>query len=184
MNKYTTTSLRILESAKYLFAQQGFDAVTTKAIASSAKVNEVTLFRNFGSKENLYEKVIEYFLFKPQFLRLEQENFPTLDEALIAFGSFLHSFFTENVNLILMELRSPYHTNRRQRIGKFPKEVKQKLAAQFQRFNNCGQDQAQLDATCFMTAIYGLCFNIYVLKTFTQADIFNSCLQNIVSKFT
>ncbi|KPQ36715.1 MAG: transcriptional regulator, TetR family [Phormidesmis priestleyi Ana] len=50
---------RIVGSALSLFAQQGITATTTKQIAEQADVNEVTLFRQFGSKQGLLLAVLK-----------------------------------------------------------------------------------------------------------------------------
>lgn len=48
------TRERILDSALELFGSKGFAGTTTKEIAARARVNEVTVFRTFGSKQGLY----------------------------------------------------------------------------------------------------------------------------------
>jgi AcrR family transcriptional regulator len=48
-----TTRQRLLNTAKELFARQGITHTTTRQIAESAGVNEVTLFRHFKSKQGL-----------------------------------------------------------------------------------------------------------------------------------
>lgn len=52
------TRERILQAAAKLFYEQGFSATSTRLIAAEAGVNEVTLFRRFGSKEKLLEEII------------------------------------------------------------------------------------------------------------------------------
>lgn len=49
---------RILEAAKRVYAQHGFRGATTRLIAIEADVNEVTLFRTFGSKAALFESLM------------------------------------------------------------------------------------------------------------------------------
>jgi AcrR family transcriptional regulator len=49
---------RILEAAARVYAQHGFRGATTRLIANEAGVNEVTLFRTFGSKGALLEAVL------------------------------------------------------------------------------------------------------------------------------
>ena len=44
---------QLLEAARKVFAEAGFRGATTRRIAQEAGVNEVTLFRQFGSKEGL-----------------------------------------------------------------------------------------------------------------------------------
>lgn len=46
---------KILEAAAELFARNGYAGTPTRAIAKRAGVNEVTLFRRFGSKRGLLE---------------------------------------------------------------------------------------------------------------------------------
>ncbi len=49
---------RILRAGLELFGDRGFKATTTRDIAARAKVNEVTIFRLFGSKRNLFGAVM------------------------------------------------------------------------------------------------------------------------------
>jgi AcrR family transcriptional regulator len=48
----------ILNAAVDVFAQHGFRGSTTRRIADAASVNEVTIFRYFGSKEALLQEAI------------------------------------------------------------------------------------------------------------------------------
>lgn len=54
-----STRTRLINAALELFATNGITETTTKAVAELAQVNEVTLFRNFGSKHGLLLAVIE-----------------------------------------------------------------------------------------------------------------------------
>lgn len=55
----SSTRARLINAALELFSAQGVTETTTKAIAELAQVNEVTLFRQFGSKQGLLLAVIE-----------------------------------------------------------------------------------------------------------------------------
>lgn len=48
------------EKYKTLFTELGYSGTTTRKIAEAAGINEVTLFRKFGTKENLFFKALEY----------------------------------------------------------------------------------------------------------------------------
>ena len=48
----------ILTAAAGVFAQHGFRGSTTRRIADAAGVNEITLFRQFGSKEALIREAM------------------------------------------------------------------------------------------------------------------------------
>ena len=50
---------RILEAAARVYSKHGFRGATTRLIAAEAGVNEVTLFRTFGSKGALLEAVLD-----------------------------------------------------------------------------------------------------------------------------
>jgi AcrR family transcriptional regulator len=52
------TRTAILNAAVQVFSQHGFRGSTTRRIADAAEVNEVTIFRYFGSKEALLHEAI------------------------------------------------------------------------------------------------------------------------------
>ena len=53
------TRTAILNAAVQVFSQHGFRGSTTRRIADAAEVNEVTIFRYFGSKEALLQEAID-----------------------------------------------------------------------------------------------------------------------------
>lgn len=60
-----STRNRILETSLKLFSQKGYLGATTKEIAKEAGIAEITLFRHFPSKEELFETVITEYSFLP-----------------------------------------------------------------------------------------------------------------------
>ena len=48
----------VLQAAHHLFSEQGYHGTTTRQIAEEAGVGESVLFRNFGSKAELFETTI------------------------------------------------------------------------------------------------------------------------------
>jgi AcrR family transcriptional regulator len=55
----SVTEVRIVEAAAQLFARHGFKAATTREIAQLADINEVTLFRYFLHKPDLFCAAVE-----------------------------------------------------------------------------------------------------------------------------
>lgn len=55
------TWIKIIEAAYPLFMENGYKRTTTADIAKSAGINESTLFRNFKTKENLFQASLEYY---------------------------------------------------------------------------------------------------------------------------
>ncbi|HTX61573.1 MAG TPA: TetR/AcrR family transcriptional regulator [Methanobacterium sp.] len=54
----TETEEKILDAALKVFARKGYDAATTRSIAEESGFTEMTLFRKFGTKKNLFEQVM------------------------------------------------------------------------------------------------------------------------------
>ncbi len=52
---------RLLNAAARVFAETGYRGATTRRIAQEAGVNEVTLFRHFGSKADLVQAALQHF---------------------------------------------------------------------------------------------------------------------------
>ncbi len=53
------TKDKIIAAARELFEKNGFAGATTKEIASLAGISEVTLFRHFDTKRNLFEQTVQ-----------------------------------------------------------------------------------------------------------------------------
>jgi AcrR family transcriptional regulator len=49
---------RILRAAALIYAEAGFRGTTTRRVAQAAEVNEITLFRHFGTKEGLVKAAL------------------------------------------------------------------------------------------------------------------------------
>ena len=54
----TTTRERIVEAARSLFAEKGFDRTTTADIARKARISEGTIYRHFNSKKDLLKECV------------------------------------------------------------------------------------------------------------------------------
>ena len=53
---------QLLQAAKRLFAERGYDSTPTHLIAKEAGVSEGILFHHFGSKRGLFEALVEEFV--------------------------------------------------------------------------------------------------------------------------
>jgi AcrR family transcriptional regulator len=61
---------KILDAALRVFAEMGYRGATTRRIAQEADVNEVTLFRQFGSKDELIRAAVKYAALEEDACRL------------------------------------------------------------------------------------------------------------------
>ena len=80
--KYTHKSKQILLAAKDVFSEKGFDGASTKEIAQAAGANEVTLFRHFQTKNNLFEEVVANFFIQPTLHYLKENDKTNLYDSL------------------------------------------------------------------------------------------------------
>lgn len=62
MSKKNETRSKIMSVALKLFSEQGYYSTTTKQIANEAGVNEITIFRHFKTKENLFQETTEDYV--------------------------------------------------------------------------------------------------------------------------
>ncbi|WP_428645875.1 TetR/AcrR family transcriptional regulator [Roseibium sp.] len=78
-----------------LFCERGFGGTTTKEIAERAGVNEVTLFRRFGSKAALMEAAISDTLSKAPFAQVSASDDVVIDLRKVVEG-YLATFETHS----------------------------------------------------------------------------------------
>ncbi|OXS59978.1 TetR family transcriptional regulator [Cohnella sp. CIP 111063] len=91
--KETARQQRILQSAVALFAEKGYANTSTSEIAKHSGVAEGTIFRHYGTKENLLLAVIVPFL-KESLPAMAQEVFEEVNPAKQAgFDHFLRALF-------------------------------------------------------------------------------------------
>lgn len=68
------TRTQVLNAAFKAFTKFGYQAATTQNIAKEAKVNEVTIFRLFGNKQNLFSAVLEEFIIIKTIQALDEDK--------------------------------------------------------------------------------------------------------------
>ncbi len=96
-----STRERLLAAATEVFAQHGLMAATTREIAQTAGVNEVTLFRLFQSKQNLLAAVIERVFSAPPIAPADKPAQPEDLRACIQnYAEFYRARLGRNVRLI------------------------------------------------------------------------------------
>lgn len=71
--KKANTRQQLLEATLKLISEKGYLGATTREIAMEAGVTELTLFRHFGSKEHLFEELLNSYTFLPRLKELLPE---------------------------------------------------------------------------------------------------------------
>ena len=91
----TLTEARIVEAAGQLFARQGYRGTSTRDISQRAKVNEVTLFRYFPRKSDLFSAAAESRLGRIRMGR-ELQNKLAADASIQVVVPMLTEFLLKN----------------------------------------------------------------------------------------
>lgn len=107
----TSTQKKIADAALELFAHNGYKGTTTRDIAKLANVNESTLFKNFGSKQDIFlagknhemsgfeKELNEIFVFPYQNLSvLVEESGCRLFALFLSYRNLMILFFREMEN--------------------------------------------------------------------------------------
>ncbi len=86
----------ILITAMKLFGQKGFEGTSVREIAKDADVNLAMISYYFGSKENLFENVVEYKSsgIKGVFAELENSSIPQIEKIYKIIDSYIERMFS------------------------------------------------------------------------------------------
>jgi AcrR family transcriptional regulator len=127
----SNTKELLLQATLKLISEKGYLGTTTREIAKEAGVTEITLFRNFGSKEFLFEEVLKTYTFLPKLKELlpELEGLP-IEEALTLIATRLLLSLKERkamIKIMYQEVTS-YPVKIREVYNKFTEEVRAILA--------------------------------------------------------
>lgn len=78
------TRLRIFAATRKLYATKGSRGTTTREVADLAHVNEATLFRHFGTKQQLLSAMLDYYGSHTHFPEVLErvKHLATIDEQL------------------------------------------------------------------------------------------------------
>ena len=154
------TSDRIIEAATRLIKKNGYRGVSTKAIATEAKVNESTIFRHFGSKQGILEAIIERHSDIPQFEKLLKEEATENPEVdLLNVSLQYRLFFHKNVDIILIGIRDKGMFPELDRVlVDPPAKLHSLLVEYFKRLEKkkiIPKQDARLAAMSFLSTCYG-----------------------------
>jgi AcrR family transcriptional regulator len=155
------TGDRILLAAIDLMAERGYHGTTTREIAAQAGVNEVTLFRHFGSKQKLLEAAFDRFHYGDEMEKLFRERLSgDLRKDLLLIGKTYHRLMHQNRKLIMIVQKEGNNLPDKvhERAIRHPQQLKRLLADYFTALAERGQivaSRPDLLALSFMWMNYG-----------------------------
>jgi AcrR family transcriptional regulator len=163
------TRQKLCEAAVDLFSKEGYDSVTTKRIAEAAGLSEMTLFRHFGTKYNLFEEAYDAYLYQPSFESLFRNGLKDdIEKDLLRIGHVYLDVLHMNKSLIMMEIRSQCLENcERPPLTKAPLALKDAMIKYLDKLmeeNKIVEVDSEALAVSFLSNIMGHFFREAICK--------------------
>ncbi len=148
----------LLDAAARVYAESGYRGATTRRIAEAAGVNEITLFRHFGSKETLLTEAIARAAAEMESVTLPEE--PRDPEAeLLAWARAHLARMTGRRAFIRMCMGEMHeHPDRFASMDKPPERAAAVLARYLRRLRQTGATAASFDERAAAAMLMGTLF--------------------------
>lgn len=133
MSRYPSRE-KIIKASVQLFSEKGYRQTTTKMIAEKAEVNEVTIFRHFGSKEEIVREIVHSrmsYLHGIQ-VYIEKEAVYDLEQDLMEIAIKYCNALSKNIGLFMILLHETDPDEKGQ-FSLIPREFKRTLINYFDR---------------------------------------------------
>jgi len=166
------TRNRILKAAAEIIAEKGYTRTTTRAIAKAAGVNEVTIFRHFGSKRNLFSEMINQHSALPDLTAIiESQLTGDYRQDLLHLGSVFFMTITarkEALRLMLCEAKELPEV--REVAVKIPDQLRLVLTGYFQKKIETGYLR-KLNPEVMAQGFLGMFFSYGIARDMLGASI-------------
>ena len=139
--KQLKTKERLLKATLKLVSEKGYLGATTREIAHEAGVTELTLFRHFGSKEKLFEELLNSYTFLPMLRDLlpELDGLAYEDALRLLAVRFLQSLKERKSMVKIMYSEVTIYPEKVRRVyNKFVEEIRATLAGYFETLQKRG----------------------------------------------
>ncbi|MDF2670038.1 MAG: TetR/AcrR family transcriptional regulator [Paenibacillus sp.] len=179
----TSNKDKMLIEVINLMAEKGYKGVSTKEIAAAAGVSEMTLFRHFGSKQNLLEEAVDRFYYSGEMEKLFKDKLVwdlRMDLELIS--RTYHEIMNRNRKLIqIIQKDGVDLPGLKERVHKHPQQLQKRLTEYFTTMQSRGKiiKEANLEAQAI--AFMWLNFGAFMSKLPTDTFTASQTLQQIIS---
>jgi len=182
--KKTDTKAKIINAAFELFSKNGYNATTTRELAKKAGVNEVTLFRLFKSKENLYREMLSYYA-NIEFIA-DKVHFEVKGDARTDMRNILEQMIkpipvrNKIIKLIMLDA----HTNPvvKKRLTEFPKGL-QKFFTEYLQTIVPEEEARDIDYNMASLILLSYLLRYSILESMIGKDPFNANDDENIEKF-
>jgi AcrR family transcriptional regulator len=152
------TRERILQAAAQVFARDGYARATTRTLAAAAGVNEVTLFRHFGNKQNLFAAVVDRYAAPAVTAALEAQLTGDFYQDLLIMGRQVMQLMLERGEAVrLMLCEAEHFPEVRETMAQNPRRLREALSTYLQQQMQCGRVR-ELHAEAAAQAFWGMFF--------------------------
>ncbi len=102
----------IINEAKRLFSISGYNNTSMKQIAESASVNEVTIYRNFGTKEKLFQEITNKYIEDIDIIdRVQEIKESSIEEVIHHIATWFIKYCFENEVIYKIQLKMDQDTD-------------------------------------------------------------------------
>jgi AcrR family transcriptional regulator len=174
MSRKQKTRERIMKAALELFSKQGYFKTTTREIADLAEINELTLFRHFGTKENLFQQTTQAYVQDINIKgEIEQFKNQPFEESIRAIALDYLEFCQQNTQLykIQMHLSDNMKDFVRLKLSRGYQKELQEYFTELEKEEKIKGNPEKMSVV-FINSILGA-FTVYVLtnNTFTEIPL-------------
>ncbi|MBW5449266.1 TetR family transcriptional regulator [Cohnella sp. CFH 77786] len=171
-----------------LMAEKGYDGTTTKEIAAAAGVNEVTLFRHFGTKENLLKTAFSRYHYADEMTKLFRESLTgDLHADLLLVSRTYHKLMNRNRKLLrLAQKGGNLPEEVYEESGRHPQQLKKLLMdylADMAKQKKALVPNPEMQALSFMWMNYGAFFSSLNKKEAVSEEWLDEFIKESVGLF-
>lgn len=182
------TRQRIIDAAVEIGSKFGYAQATTKAIAEVAGVNEVTLFRHFGTKKNLFSEAIEQYGAPALVSEIEARLSGNYRQDLQAIGHVIFSALFERREMLqLLLCESANIPEVRTVLARNPRELRRMLVRYLKQQMKQGvvrQGHPDLMAQAFLGMFFAYAIGLNMLDSAVEPAVSNEAfIQGCVDVF-
>ena len=186
MTDDTDTCGRILDAALELFSKGGYKATTTRSIAKKAEVNEVTVFRRFGSKEGLFLAVIDReaeLVVEEADIRIPEPS-DDLEKDLTEAGlQILPAMFRRAPFLRLVMVEAANRPAVWKHMAKAPAGIISSITGFFASAKKKGLLRQDVDPDVAALMFFSFFFRSMILRSFLGEDVFSKMDRRTINGF-
>jgi TetR/AcrR family transcriptional repressor of mexJK operon len=164
------TSERLLYAAINLIAEKGYKAVSTKEIAKEASLSEMTLFRHFGTKENILKVAIDRFYYTASMRDLFVNNIVwDLEKDLLMISKSYLELMKKNQKVILIAFKEGNKIDGLfDQINKHPRQLKELLIEYFLKMQQKGQVKIIVEIESLAMSYLYMLYGEFISRSFVE----------------